>query len=154
MFTTLAPEMRTRTLTAEPLVARRVFGSWSIDVPESFNETFVLEDGYWHAYGEGSSVSLTSIVVTDGERLVSSAELREVFPDLPGSPVLETPASLFGRAAIEEAAGPAPASSVLQGLLAADGRLLLVTITSDDVEWARRVWLSIRHHAAPAVLLH
>jgi len=34
-------------------------------------------------------------------------------------------------------------------VLATEGRLLLATITSDDPEWARRVWRSIRGHSAP-----
>jgi len=35
---------------------------------------------------------------------------------------------------------------MLSGMLAAEGRLLIVTITSDDLDWALQVWLSIRTH--------
>ncbi|WP_310526626.1 hypothetical protein, partial [Nocardioides sp.] len=74
--------------------------------------------------------------------------LRQASP-LDGSPVDEVPAGLLGRATTCVAPQPAMASRLLSGLLATDGRLLLVTVTSDDLEWARRVWLSIRSHAAP-----
>jgi hypothetical protein len=45
--------------------------------------------------------------------------------------------------------GPAAvASKVLSGFLVAEARVLLVTITSDDLDWARDTWLSIREHPA------
>lgn len=143
--------MRTQTLADEPKTVRRVFASWSIEIPVSFIEGFILEPGYWHAHGEDRSVSLTSFVVTDGKRPVSSAELREVLPDLDGLPVREMPPSLLGRAVIEPSTHPTRGANVLQGVLAAEGRVLLVTITSDDLDWARRVWLSIRGHSARIV---
>jgi hypothetical protein len=146
--------MRTKTYAGDRRTARRVFSSWSIEVPASFVETFVLDPGYWHAQGEGGSISLTSFVVSDGERLVSSAELLAGIPDLDGSPVREMPPSLSGRAVIETATRPTGAPSVLQGILASEGRLLLVTITGGDLEWARHVWLSNRSYAAPGSRCH
>ena len=146
--------MRTQTPAGEPRAVRRVFANWSIEIPASFVETFVLEDGYWHAYDEDRSVSLTSIVVTDRDRLVSSAELLENMPGLDGSPLEEVPPTLSGRAVTGAASWPALATSILQGVLAAEGRMLLVTITGDDLDWARGVWLSIRNHSAPVALLH
>jgi hypothetical protein len=146
--------MRTNTVAGEPQTIRRVFASWSIEIPASFIETFILEPGYWHAYDEGRSISLSSFVVTDGKRQLSSAELREVLPDLDGSPVQELPPSLSGRAVIVPSTEPIHGSNVLEGVLAFEGRMLLVTITGHDLDWARRVWLSIRNHLAPVVLSH
>ncbi len=146
--------MRTKTSEGERRTARRVFSSWSIEVPASFVETFILGPGYWHASGDGRSISLTSFVVSDGDRLVSSAELLAGIPDLDGSPVHEMPPSLSGRAVIGPGTWRTGAPSVLQGMLAAEGHLLLVTITGDDLEWARRVWRSIRTHSGPVALPH
>ena len=44
---------------------RQVFGSWSVEVPASFEETFIEKDGYWHAWDETRSVSLTSLIIDD-----------------------------------------------------------------------------------------
>ena len=134
---------------AEPTVVRRVFEAWSIEVPASFEETFVQADSYWHAYGEDRSVSMTSIVLTDKGRPVSAERIARRIPPLDGSPVEVLPIGLIGRAATGAADQPARASQALSGALAAEGRLLLVTITSDDPEWAQRVWRSIRGHPAP-----
>ena len=134
---------------AEPTVVRRVFEAWSVEVPASFAETFVDADSYWHAYGVDRSVSLTSIVLTDKGRPVSAERIARRIPPLDGSPVDVLPPGLVGRAATSAAAQPARASQALSGVLATEGRLLLVTITSDDPEWAQRVWRSIRGHPAP-----
>lgn len=134
----------------EPTVERRVFEAWSIQVPAAFAETFVDADGYWHGYDEHRSVSLSSFVISEARDPVRADRiLRQAAPPLDGPPVDQVPPGLLGRAATCAAPQPARASQLLSGLLATDGRLLLVTITSDDLEWARRVWLSIRSHAAP-----
>lgn len=146
--------MFTESLESEQRTVRRVFATWSIAIPESFIETFALEDGYWHAFDEDRSISLTSIVVTDGDRLVSAAEIVHTLPELDGSPIKEAPPFIMGRAVIDASGGSASASGILQGVLAAEGRLLLVTITADDLDWARSVWLSIRSHPAEQTLLH
>ena len=133
----------------EPTVERRVFEAWSIEVPAAFAETFIREDDYWHGYDEHRSVSLTSIVITEeGDPVSAGRILRQVVP-LDGSPLDQVPPGLLGLASTSAAPQPARASRVLSGLLATHGRLLLVTITGDDVEWALRVWLSIRSHSAP-----
>ena len=125
---------------------RRAFAAWSIEVPSSFAETFVQEDRYWHAWDENRSVSLTSLVLTDHGRPVSVERLVRRMPLLDGTPVEELPFGLSGRAFVGPTTAPARASMALTGLLAANGRLLLVTITSDDVAWARATWCSIRGH--------
>lgn len=134
----------------EPFVERRVFEAWSIEVPGAFAESFVDADGYWHGHDEHRSMSLSSFVISEGRDAVKAGRILRQAPALEGSPVDEVPPGLVGRAATCAAPQPARASKVLSGLLATDGRLLLVTITSDDLEWARRVWLSIRGHEAPA----
>lgn len=115
-----------------------------------FAETFVAADGYWHGHDEHRSVSLTSLVIREERDPVRASRILRQAPPLDGSPVDQVSPGLLGRAATCAASEPARASQLLSGLLATDGRLLLVTVTSDDLEWARRVWLSIRSHAAPA----
>ena len=133
----------------EPTVERRVFEAWSIEVPAAFTETFVDADDYWHGHDERRSVSLSSFVVSEERDPVRASRILRQAPPLDGSPVDQVPPGLLGRAATCAAPEPARASQLLSGLLATDGHLLLVTVTSDDLEWARRVWLSIRGHAVP-----
>jgi hypothetical protein len=136
-------------VSTEPTVERRVFEAWSIEIPAAFTETFVDADGYWHGHDERRSVSLSSFVVSEERDPVRASRILRQAPPLDGSPVDQMPPGLLGRAAMCAAPEPARASQLLSGLLATDGHLLLVTVTSDDLEWARRVWLSIRSHAAP-----
>lgn len=133
---------------AEPTVVRRIFEAWSIEIPASFAETFIDEDPYWHAYDEHRSVSLTSIVLTDKGRPVPAALILRELPALDGTPVAELPPGLIGRAVTGSSVRPAKASRVLSGILVVDGRLLIATITSDDLDRARQIWLSIRSHPA------
>ena len=128
------------------MVVRRVYGAWSIEIPASFAETFIDGDNYWHAYDATRSVSLTSIVLTDGDQPVEASRiLREIQPEL-GTPIDEIPAGLAGWAFTSDAPPGARASRLLSGMVAIDGRMLLTTVTSDDLEWARRIWLSISEH--------
>jgi hypothetical protein len=131
----------------EPTVIRQVFALWSIRIPASFEETFVHGDDYWHAWDADRSVSLTSIVVTDRGRPVGPGELLRTFPPLTGDPVA-TPPGLVGWAVAAPAVQPARASRAISGVIATDGRLLLVTITGDDPNWTTATWLSIRYGAA------
>lgn len=133
---------------AEPTAVRRAFAAWSIDLPVAFAETYVDEESYWHAWDDSRSVSLSSVVLTDKHRPVPAAAIVREFPPLGGTPFEEMPEGLAGRAMTGAAIEPAKASRVLSGMLATDGRVLIVTITSDDLDWARRVWLSIRGHPA------
>jgi hypothetical protein len=130
-------------------IFRRVFPAWSVEIPESFAETFVEDDAYWHAWDDHRSVSLTSIHLTDDRGPVSAGMIARRFPRLDGSPVDDLPPGVAGRAVTTSAPLPARASQMLTGMLAAPGRLLVVTITTDDLDWARRTWLSIRTHPAP-----
>lgn len=133
-----------------PPEVRRVFLHWSIRVPTTFEETFVAEDGYWHAWDEHRSVSLTSMAITDRRgRPAPAAVLLRDHPSLPGTPVDVMPPGLTGIAAFGPIPQPARASSALSGLIPVEGRLLLVTITTDDVAWALETWQSIRHHPVP-----
>jgi hypothetical protein len=133
----------------EPTAVRRAFAAWSIEVPVAFAETYVDEESYWHAWDGSRSVSLSSVVLTDKHRPVPAAAIAREFSPLGGTPFEEMPEGLIGRAMTGAAIQPAKASRVLAGMLATDGRVLIVTITSDDLDWARRVWLSIRGHPAP-----
>ena len=131
---------------SELAVHRRVFPSWSIDIPASFDEAFVSEGEYWHAYDDHRSVSLTSFELTEKGRPVPAMSIVRQFPPMPGSPVAELPPGLLGWAVIAEAIQPARAMMALSGMLVTDGHVVLATITSDDTAWARRIWLSVRSH--------
>jgi hypothetical protein len=50
---------------------------------------------------------------------------------------------------IADAVQPAVATRLLSGIVGVEGRGLIVTITSDDLEWAARTWRSIRCHPVP-----
>lgn len=131
----------------EPLIRRRAFPSWSISIPASFEEAFDVEGGYWHAFGHDRSVSLTSMILTESDGSYPSAQaIAAQMSLIDGAPVTEIPGGVLGWAVKTDAVSPARASRLLQGMLATDGHALIVTITSDDGEWARRTWLSIRRH--------
>jgi hypothetical protein len=130
------------------LAPRRVFPHWSIAIPPWFDETFVEEDCYWHAWDLTRSVSLTSMVFVDKRgRAPTVDELLAEHSPMPGQAIEERPPDLPGIAGYGPVPQPARASSALCGILAVEGRLLLATITSDDLDWALDVWRSIRHHA-------
>lgn len=151
-MTTALAIRRTRA-TAERNVVRQVFETWSIELPVTFDETFVEDDAYWHAYDEARSISLTSMLVEGEDGPVRAESMLAVFPTAEGEQVEELPPAVLGWAVMCAAIQPARARRCLSGVVAVDGRILLVTITSDDGEWARRTWLSIRHHPVPASLL-
>ena len=129
---------------AEPTIVRQVFPHWSITIPATFAETFVHEDGYWHAWDDRRSVSLTSVVIADQrKRPVPSRRILEQCPAGPGSRVV-MPDGLNGWAvnvALEE---PGRASRAISGLIAIDEGVLIATVTADDLAWATGVWRSIR----------
>jgi len=128
---------------------RRAFEAWSILVPIVFQETFIEDDRYWHAWTEQASISLTSIVMTERRRAVAAeALIGALSPIIEGPLIDDLPPGLIGCAAIGPSPQPARAATGLSGLLAVDGRLLLTTITSDDVSWLRETWLSIQAHPA------
>jgi hypothetical protein len=135
------------TVSDPALTARRAFPAWSITIPTAFDETFVEEDAYWHAYDDERSVSLTSMVLVDqdGSDVTAEEIIARLLP-VEGAAVEELPAGLDGWAVTRDAPADARASRMLQGLLAVDGRALIVTITSVDLAWAQRTWLTIRHH--------
>jgi len=129
-------------------VLRRVFRTWSIHIPASFEERFVAEGNYWHAWDDDRSVSLTSFVLGDERGAPGAREILDQFePEVltPNGKVVDAmPDGLLGWATIGPIDQPARASQALVGVLAMDGRALLGTITSEDLAWAREVWLSIR----------
>lgn len=137
----------------EVLVVRRVFPAWSIGIPEFFTEAFV-DESYWHAWDDERSVSMSSLLVTDGRRPVTAVEFLERLPPMDGKPVDELPPGLLGVAASCPATPPARASRLLSAILVVDGRALIVTITADDLDWAHRVLLTIRPHLAEAMPVH
>jgi hypothetical protein len=134
-------------------VHTQVFPSWSVTVPRSLaviDPTTAVERGYWHARDEQRSVSLTSLILVDVEQgdPVPASEIIDIAAGqiLPrGRKVTDGPQGLLSRAVHAKGGGVGPASRRLQGLIAADGIALLVTISSDDEAWCRRVWMSVRH---------
>jgi hypothetical protein len=130
----------------ERTITRRIFEAWSVEIPVTFAETFVDDGSYWHAYDELRSVSLSSILLSDAQGPVSAERIVRELPALEGRALEEMPSGLIGQAATGPAVQPAKAARMLSGLLAVDGRLLIATITSDDPDWACRVWRSIRSH--------
>lgn len=130
---------------------RHVFPSWSIEVPPSFQETLIEKDAYWHAWDETRSVSLSSMLICDERgRPVDAREIEDKMrSQLLGDPVAVAPRGLIAWATTSAAIKPARASRMLQGMVAALGKVLIVTVTSDDLDWAQQVWLSIRHHEPP-----
>jgi len=134
-------------------IVRRVFAGWSVTIPSGFDEPDMGEEDYWHTYDTTHSVSLSSVAVTEGDHPVPSVALaRRVFQILPrGEPVAESPTMLLAKAWIIDVDPPSRASRALTGMVVADGRVLLATITSDDPDWVRRVWRSIEHHDVPPV---
>ena len=115
-----------------------------------FAEAFVLEGaGYWHAYEDDQSISLTSIFLTDGGRKVPAVQILEHLQAIadPKHEAVALPAGLCGWAGAGPAEAGAIASRLVSGGLAVDGNLLLATITSDDAQWALATWRSIQAHA-------
>jgi len=144
-------DMKPQTASFTMTVLRHVFPSWWISVPPEFDETFVHDDRYWHAWDDHRSVSLTSVVVTDStDRPVSGAELLSAMPIPEGQPVA-VPPGLEGWAVVIPVADSPRASRAISGMIAADGRVLLATITSDDIAWATDVWRSIEYTPTPIV---
>ncbi len=129
-------------------VTCRPFPSWSIRLPASFRHVFVHEDenDYWHARDGQRSVSMSSFELTDGSGPVAADQILEELTAPDGRPLAARPPGLPGWAVEDEAPQPAAASRCLYGMLAVDGRVLIVTITCDDREWTTRTWCSIRFH--------
>lgn len=141
--------MSTSTATAtEPTVVRRVFPAWSITIPTTLRETFVEEDGYWHAWDRRRSVSLTSMIVADRRgRPVASRKIVKRFPPERGQRV-GVPPGLAGWAIVTTQPQPARASRAISGVLVRDGGILIATVTADDLVWAESVWRSIELHSS------
>ena len=133
----------------EHTTTRRVFEAWSLEIPATFAETFVNDGSYWYACDDDRSVSLSSVLLSDGDGPVSADRIVRELPSLEGVALDELPPGLIGQAATGPSLQPAKAARLLVGMLATAGRLLIATITSDDPVWARRVWRSIRSHPAP-----
>jgi hypothetical protein len=142
--------MVTADATSEPTIVRQAFETWSIEIPETFSETFVSEGNYWHAWDRHRSVSLSSTVLTDRGRPVSATRALRRLRPIEGERVSELPPDLVGWAVAVDVPQPARASRALTGMLAIDGRILVATITAEDPAWARSVWLSIRRTDRPA----
>jgi hypothetical protein len=129
---------------------RRVFPAWSIDVPPGWEETFLEDDQYWHAWTDDASISLTSIALADDRGPVPAALiLEQLAPAFPKPWIEDLPEGLPGYARIAVTDPPARAGHFVQGLTATAGRALLATITSDDLDWARSIWRSLRAREAP-----
>src|SRR6266576_668271 len=92
---------------AERTLTRHAFEAWSVEIPATFAETFVVEDSYWHAYDDERSVSLTSILVSDADGPVSADRIVRQLPPLDGTAVDELPPGLVGLAATGPVVQPA-----------------------------------------------
>ena len=132
---------------------RQVFETWWIEVPLGFEETWVDEGGYWHAWDAHRSVSLSSTVLTEPDgRPADAAEVAEWLasgPMLEGEPIDDAPPGMLARATIIHTDPDSRASRAITGWVAVDGRVLIATVTSDDLDWARETWRSIGYRAAP-----
>jgi hypothetical protein len=102
----------------ERIITRRIFEAWSVEIPATFAETFVVDGSYWHAYDAERSVSLSSILLSDVIGPVSADRIVRELPSLEGSPLDELPPGLIGQAATGPAVQPAKAALVLSGVLA------------------------------------
>ena len=140
--------MRSEISRPEPATIRRPFAAWSVSVPVSFAEAFVDDGGYWHAYDEHRSVSLTSVVITAHGRPVPAEAIVRQLPPIEGTRVHELPSGLRGWAVAGDTIQPARASQMLSGMLAVNSLVLIATITSDDLAWARMTRRTIRAHRA------
>lgn len=150
MATTTVAGMDTTTPTwPEATVERRLFPTWSIRIPVGLEENFHTDEGYWHAWDEHRSVSATSMTLTDGGRPVRAKRILRRMRSLPGmdGPTVVPPDGLLGWAVEIQTPPGSRASRAVTGIVVVDGRLLLVTVTSDDIAWATRVWLSIRERS-------
>lgn len=135
-------------------VHTQVFPSWSITVPRSLvviEPQSEVDDQYWHARDEHRSVSMTSLRVFDASdaapidaSLIIGRVAGQLLPR--GRSIKDQPEGLPARAVYAKRAGSGVAAHALQGIVAADGVVLITTITSDDEAWCRRVWTSIKHH--------
>jgi hypothetical protein len=133
-------------------IVRQVFQTWWIELPDGFSETWVPEGGYWHAWDRHRSISVSSTVLTDRETdaPAPAAEIVKMLAKtLEGTPIDDLPPGLQGRAAIIETDPGSRAPRAVTGFIAVDGRLLTATITSDDIDWAKRIWRSIGYRPAP-----
>ncbi len=128
----------------EATVVRQVFPHWSITIPAALAETFVEEDAYWHAWDVRRSVSLTSLLIADRRgRPVTSRRILKRFPAQPGDRVAMPP-DLDGWAVVIAQQQPARASRAISGVIVVHGRVLIATVTAEDLAWAAGVWRSIR----------
>jgi hypothetical protein len=134
-------------------VLRHVFASWWISIPPEFDEDFVHDDGYWHAWDDHRSVSLSSFVVTQrsGGTAVPAADLLAAMP-VPEGDFVDLPPGHKGWARVIPVPDSPKASRAISGMLAVDGRVLLATITSDDIAWATDTWRSIEYAPTPIVM--
>jgi hypothetical protein len=129
-------------------VMRHIFPSWALAIPYAFQETHETDGDYWHAWDEHRSVSLSSIRCMDGRRPVTARELIERFtreeavPDATG-PTIDPPRGIVGWGVEIDTPPDSRASRAITGFLAVDGCVAIVTITSDDLRWARMVWDSV-----------
>lgn len=130
----------------EAMIVRRVFPSWSVAIPATMRETFVEPDRDWHAWDAHRSVSLTSTVIADHRgRRIPPRLVLETVPPPPGES-MRMPKGLTGWAVIFEQPAPARTRRGISGMVARRGGFLLATVTADDLEWAERVWRTIKLH--------
>lgn len=138
------------TAPVEPTVIRQVFPHWSITIPAALAKTFVEEDGYWHAWDIRRSVSLTSLLINDRRgRPVTSRKILKRFTAEPGDRVAMPP-GLDGWAVVITQQQPTRASRAISGLIVRHGRVLIATVTAEDLAWAAGVWQSIRAEPDPS----
>jgi hypothetical protein len=130
---------------AELTVVRQVFPTWSVRIPLGLSESFDTEGAYWNAADSRRSVSLTSIVLTDRRgRVVPARKVLRACPPMAGKRV-GPPPDLAGWGVIIEDVESPIGSKAISGIIVADGRVLIATVTSDDLDWAASVWDSIRY---------
>jgi hypothetical protein len=128
------------------MIVRQVFERWSIAVPPAMDEAFVADPGYWTAWDAQRSISLSSVAIADRRgRPIPGKTILRGFPAIDGERV-EPPVGLDGWAVIVDVADSPGASRAISGMVVVDGCVLIATITTADLDWARSVWRSIHHH--------
>ena len=131
----------------ELLVVRQVFETWWIAVPAGFDERWIADGSYWHAWDRRRSVSLSSTTILDeaGDPPAADDILASLAALTEGEPIADAPAGLLARAAFIRTDAGSRAPRALCGVAVVDGRVLTTTITSADRAWAIGIWRTIRY---------
>lgn len=120
---------------------------WTITIPGSFHEG--TDGDSWIGYDQDRSIRLSSVTIAGKDGQVPSAD--ELSAMAPSGPAAIGPSddALRGGAEIAMVEEEGQRFRALQGVLASDGQVLILTIVfGDDEAWARETYRSIRFNPA------